>query len=42
MQQVDPAAARRRRRPIPWASYLADLEKAGILTGDKQPRRWSA
>ena len=30
-------AAPRRRRPIPWASYLADLEKAGILTEDKEP-----
>ena len=34
MQKVDPAAAAA-PPPDPMGQYLADLEKAGILTGDK-------
>jgi len=36
MQKVDPAAAAA-PPPDPMGQYLADLEKAGILTGDKEP-----
>jgi len=35
-QQADPAAAAA-PAPDPMGKYLADLEKAGILTGDKEP-----
>src|SRR4051794_1763571 len=34
LQKADPAAA---PPPDPMGRYLADLEKAGILTGDKTP-----
>ena len=36
MQKVDPAAGAA-APPDPMGRYLADLEKAGILTGDKEP-----
>ena len=35
LQKPDPAAAA--PAPDPMGKYLADLEKAGILTGDKEP-----
>ncbi|HEY7373048.1 MAG TPA: tetratricopeptide repeat protein, partial [Polyangia bacterium] len=35
MQKADPAAAA--PAPDPMGKYLADLEKAGILAGDKEP-----
>ena len=42
MQKVDPAAAGPAAPPDPMGQYLADLEKAGILTGTRNRRRWSA
>jgi len=37
LQQAEPAAAAAPAKPDAMGQYLADLEKAGVLTGDKRP-----